>query len=56
VPAVEVEPKEGARGRGRGHEDGVGGNDGGASMEDFLGLRNGNTTLMEGRKGSAGAG
>jgi hypothetical protein len=29
VPGVGAEPKEGARGRGRGHEDGVGGNDGG---------------------------
>jgi hypothetical protein len=46
-----VEPKEGARGRGWGHEDGAGSDDGGASMEDFLELRDGNTVLMEGREG-----
>jgi hypothetical protein len=48
VPGVVVEPKEGARGRGRGHEDGAGGDDGGASTEDFVGLRDRNTVLMEG--------
>jgi hypothetical protein len=32
---IRGDPKEGARGRGRGHEDGTGGDDGGTSTEDF---------------------
>jgi hypothetical protein len=45
---IRGDPKEGARGQGWGHEDGAGGNDGGASTEDFLGLREEITASMEG--------
>jgi hypothetical protein len=53
VPGVGAEPKEGARGQG--HEDGAGGDDGGASTEDLVGLGDGNTA-QQGREGERSRG